>query len=226
MKKFIIISLLILFTVGCVRVDTSNVDYIVDKIIVKDKKLNNEQFNGFSMYIPKGIKIVNKDDNNIILSDEYKNYYYVYVDVVSFYNKSKNTYKEDNSLYFSRKFNNKTGKKSGYLEIDDKNDKFFVQGVYNYVKIEVYSKKNALNDVLLNTGLILSSVKYNRKAIETTIGDKALYYKEQSFNIFARDDDSNYLDYVEKYDSGAADKDNVKKKSIDDDIIDTDILED
>ena len=228
MKKFIIILFLIIVTTGCTTLKLdNNYDDIINNIVNSNKKnLHKEVFNGFSFYIPKGLKLVSKDDYNVILSDKYNNHYYTYIDVVSYYNKAENTYKEDSNAYFSKKISANDNKKSGYLEINEKDDKYFVESVYNYAKIEVYTKKAHLNEALMYISEVLSSVKYNKKIIETTITEEKLYYKEENYNIFeTKKQKTRYLDYVEKYDSGAANDNNVKNKIKDEDMIDVDINE-
>lgn len=229
MKKFIIILFLIMIATGCtaIKIDDNSYDDIINNIVNSSKKnLHKEAFNGFSFYIPKGLKVVSKDDYNVILSDKYNNYYYTYIDVVSYYNKTENTYKEDSKAFFSKKITSSDNKKDGYLEINEKENGYFVEGMYNYAKIEVYTKKSHLNEVLMYLSEVLSSVKYNKKVIETTMTEEKLYYTEENFNIFeTKKTKTRYLDYVEKYDSGAASDNNVKNKVKDDDIIDVDINE-
>ena len=112
------------------------------------------------------------------------------------------------------------------MEINQIKDKYFVEAVYNYVKIEVYTSQEYLSDVVVNICQILSSTKYNHKVLATIIGDKVLDYKEESFNIFTtKKSNTNYLDYIEKYDSGAVTKHNEESKT-DEDILDITIEDD
>ncbi len=228
-KKIALLLISILFISGCSisKVDISNYDYLINNIIIKNKSTRNESFDGFSIYIPRGMRIVSKDEYNLILSDKNNNYYYVFIDVVSYYNKVKNTYKVSNDAYYSKKIKNSSGKKTGYLEINEIKNKYFVEALYNYVKIEVYSSKEYMDDAVVNISEILSSVKYNDKVLSTIIGDKKLNYKEESFNIFtSKKNTTNYLDYIKKYDSGATKDYNVKNNTSDEDIIDIEIDED
>lgn len=227
-KKYLLLILIVLMTVGCSikEIDPSNYDELVDDIVLNNQKFAVNSYNGFSLYIPHGLKTELKDDYNLILRDKYDNYYYIYVDVVSYYNKVDNKYKLTDDSYFTKKITSKDGKNKGFLEIKEKNDKYFVQGLYNYVKIEVYSSKKELSDTVINVCEILSSIKYNDKILKTTIGENILNYKEETYNIFTNKKSStNYLDYIEKYDSGASDS-KVKTKDEDTDVIDTKIKED
>ena len=223
MKKVIILlSLTCLLVTGCSvrKLDTNNIDKMVKELLVSNKKLKQQEFNGYSYYCPRGLKFLEKADYNAILSDQYNNVYYLYTDVVSYYHKIPNTYKEDRQSYYSKKI---SGKKNGYLEINEVNGKYFIEAVYNYSKIEVFCKKNNLSDVIINIFSLLSSVEYNDNILETIIGDNILNYEEESFNIFTTTkSDSNYLDYVEKYDNIKSNDNKIK----DEDSLDIDLERD
>lgn len=229
-KLFFLITMVFLVT-GCSveKLDISSYDNIIDKVLLKSRGLRNNVAQGFSYYIPREIVIVNTDENNIILRDKHNNSYFLYADVISYYHKVENSYEEDNKAYYSKKIVNKDVKKNGYFEINEINGKFFVEAMYNYAKIEVYATKSELSNVLINVSEILSSIKYNNKVLSTTIGDKVLDYKEANFNIFTtKKSTTNYLDYIEKYDSGATGeiKSNSRDELLNDDIVDIEIAED
>lgn len=223
MKKVIILLSLTCFLVtGCSvrKLNTNDIDKILDNILVSNKKLKHEVFNGYSYYCPKGLKFLEKADYNAMLSDQYNNKYYLYVDVVSYYHEVSNSYKEDKSAYYSKKIE---GKKNGYLEINEVEGSYFIEAVYNYSKMEILCEKDNLSDVIVNVFSLLSSVKYNDKVLETTIGENVLNYEEESFNIFTTTkSDSNYLDYVEKYDN----IDGSNNKIEDEDSFDIDLESD
>ena len=94
--------------------------------------------------------------------------------------------------------------------------------MYNYAKIEAYLDKDNLNDAVLNMAYILSSVQYNEKVIDTLIGENVLDYKEEKFDIFeSKREQSNFLEWVEKYDTYDESKDKEKNG----DILDYDVVE-
>lgn len=226
--KFILFVLSIFLLTGCTveKLDVSNYDYLIDKVLLRNKKLKNNVGLGYSYYVPRGLATVHKEENNILFRDRYNNVYYFYADVISYYHKTKNTYKENEEAYYSRKIGNNNDKFSGYLEINEKNDKYFVEAVYNYVKIEVYTSKNNLNEVIVNICEILSSIRYNNKILNTTIGENVLDYKEESFNIFTtRKSTTDYLDYIEKYDSASSLKKDERNSYFDEETIDVETLE-
>jgi len=223
MKKINILLLLavILVSTGCSiqRVNLNDIDSIVNEVLLKKTSISNTSFEGYSYYIPNTLKIVNKEEYNTILLDEYGNKYYIYVDAVGYYNKAENTYTEDNSSYYSKKIVSKSLKKDGYLEINEIKGKYFVEAVYNYGKIEVYTSKIHLKDTVVNLSQVLSSLKYNDKVLATLVGDNVLNYKEENFNIFTtKKSTTNYLDYIEQYDKS----DDKNKQLPDSDQIDID----
>lgn len=229
-KLFFLIAIVFLIT-GCSmeKLDISSYDNIIDKVLLKKRNFHNNVSRGYSYYVPRELTVVNVDENNIILRDKHNNIYFLYADVISYYHKVDHDYEEEKKAYYSRKIVNKDVKKSGYFEINEINGKFFVEAMYNYAKIEVYATESDLSNVVINVSEILSSVKYNNKVLRTTIGDKVLDYKEATFNIFTtKKSTTNYLDYIEKYDSGATGeiKSNSRDELLNDDIVDIEIAED
>ena len=146
--------------------------------------------------------------------------FYLYVDVVSYYYKTTKEFTPSDTNYLSKelRFNDKIG----YIDITEKDDKYFVEFMYNYAKIEAYLDKDNLNDAVLNMAYILSSVQYNEKVIDTLIGENVLDYKEEKFDIFeSKREQSNFLEWVEKYDTYDESKDKEKNG----DILDYDVVE-
>lgn len=214
-KRYILLFAIFLVMVsGCSikKANYDSIDDIINNVLLEKPTSSNTSFNGYSYYIPNTLKIENKEEYNTILSDEYNNKYYIYVDSVGYYNKVVNTYKEDSHSYYSKKITSKGSKKEGYLEINEVKGKYFVEAVYNYGKIEVYTSKSHLNNTLINLSQVLSSLKYNDKVLATIIGDNVLNYKEETFNIFTtKKSTTNYLDYIEQYD-----KSNDKNNNLED----------
>ena len=64
--------------------------------------------------------------------------------------------------------------------------------------------------------------QYNEKVIDTLIGENVLDYKEEKFDIFeSKREQSNFLEWVEKYDTYDESKDKEKNG----DILDYDVVE-
>ena len=155
---------------------------------------------------------LDKNDYNAVLKDQYGNYYYLYIDVVSKHHNIKKKYSINKKAFYSKAI--KKGNKFGYLEINKTGDKYFIEAMYNYMKIESYVDEDHLNTSLADISTILSSVKYNEKILDTTVGENILNYKEKSYNIFdTKKKNTNFLDYEKEYDKTdekTVDEDNLE----------------
>lgn len=211
MKKLWILLGMVLCITGCSNANLSSgdINHIVDTVIKKNTKMKNSNFDGYSYYIPKGLTFISKDDYNATLKDKENNYFYLYVDVVSYYHQIKKKYKVNKSAFYSKRITYKDY--FGYLEINEESDGYFVEGMYNYMKVEAFVKKEHLYDALTNIGMMLSSVKYNKNVLSTTIGENVLDYKEETYDIFnTKKKTDNFLDYVKEYEK-------IEEKEIDED---------
>ncbi len=212
MKKLIVLlSILTLSLTGCASLNTNSIDKVIETVMKKNSKLKNVNFEGYSYYVPRGLKFLNKNEYNAYLSDQYNNHYYLYVDVISRYHKVEQKYKVDKKAYYSKEI--KTKDKFGYLEINEVKDYYFIEAMLNYTKIEAYVSKDNLTDALTDISSILSSVKYNDKVLDTIVGENILNYKEENYNIFeTKKNTSDFLDYVKEYDpeESTTDEDNLE----------------
>ncbi|MCI8569184.1 MAG: hypothetical protein HFJ11_04275 [Bacilli bacterium] len=218
MKRIIVLlSIVMIFMTGCsvTKLDNSNISKNMKILLSKKVKLYNVFYDGYKYYLPKGVSFVNKEDYNAILKDTNNNKYYLYVDAISYYHKVKNDYEINKNAHYSKKLN--YNKKNGYIQIDEINSKFFVQFVFNYVKIEAYVDKNVLTDVINNMCYILRSVEFNDKVLESLIGDNILDYKEENYTLFKNNPSKeSFLDVVEREETSRY------KKDIEDEKIDLD----
>ena len=209
MKKLVILlSMVMLFVTGCsvTRLDDTDIGKNMKTILSNKNSMYNVHYSGYKYYLPKGISFINKDDYNAVLSDSHGNKYYMFVDAISFYHKVENTYKVNSNSHYSKILN--YNNKDGYIQIDEVKKKYFVQYVYNYVKIEAYVDKNELTSCVNNMSYILRSVKFNRTILESLIGDNVLSYQEEEFNLF--DDEKSNENVLEVV------GDNDSKKKTDD----------
>ena len=214
MKKLLVLLSILTLLTGCTvtKINKDSVDKVIDSVMKKDSKLKNVHFEGYSYYVPRGIRFVDKKEYNAILKDEYNNNYYLYVDVISYYHKVKEKYKVNKKAYYSKEV--KTKNKFGYVEIKEDKTGYLVEAMYSYAKIEAYVEKDSLNDAMTNISMILSSMKYNDKVLSSTVGENILSYKEESYNIFkTKEKTSDFIDYVKEYDNydqEKKDEDNLK----------------
>ena len=202
-KKIILLIISILTLTGCTNLTNMSIDEVVNVMLESDTNLSNNVFEGYKYYIPKGLRLINKDEYNAILKDEYNNTYYFYIDVVSFYNEEKVEYEVNNKAYFSKELN--YNDKKGYLEITkiEDTDVYFIEYMYNYGKIEAFVKENEIKSAIINMSSILKSLEFNRTVLESLIGNNVLDYKEDTYDVMKPKGSTatkdTYLEYEEKY---------------------------
>ena len=192
MKKVILVLLLIIITTGCsvVRIDTSNIDNIVNVILTKDNKLYNQVGQGYKYYLPSGVTYIDSDELNDILYCN-GNYYYLYMDAINYYYQTAIEYKEDDGLYYSRAFDVSDGfNHTGYLKIKEEDDLYHVEFVYNYAKIETIVEKKDLNNTILNSSYILSTVKYNYNIVKLMLNEDYFINKTGKYENYDTKEDS------------------------------------
>ncbi len=186
MKKIALCILVILLLTGCtvVRINTDSIDTIVDVVLSKDNNLYNRVGRGYKYYIPRGVTYIDTDETNEKLYSK-GNYYYLYVDVISYYQKIPTEYKENSDAFYSRKLSKDDGFKSdGYLEIIKKDDLYYITFVYNYAVIESVVSEEDLNDAVLNSVYILSTIQFNPDVIELMIDSERLNNREEKYELF------------------------------------------
>lgn len=209
MKKLVILlSMVMIFITGCsvTKLDDTNIGKNMKTILSQDNKLYNVYYSGYKYYLPKGVNLFSKDDYNAVLSDSQGNKYYMFVDAISYYYKVENTYKVNSDSHYSNII--KENGKDGYIQIDEVKNKYFIQYVYNYVKIEAYVDKNDLISCVNNMSYILRSVKFNRTIVESLVGENVSEYKEENFSLFKADASTeSFLDVVERTETDAYRKD-------------------
>ena len=202
-KKIFLLIISILTLTGCTNLTNMSIDEVVDVMLKNDTNLSNNVFDGYKYYIPKGLRLLEKDEYNASFKDEYNNTYYFYIDVVSFYNKEEAEYKVNNKAYFSKEldYNNK----KGYLEITkiEDTDAYFIEYMYNYGKIEAFVKENEIKSAIINMSSVLKSLEFNRTVLESLIGNNVLDYKEDTYDVMKPKGSTatkdTYLEYEEKY---------------------------
>ena len=183
MIKKALLLIMILLVSGCtiVRIDTSSIDNIINIILSKDNTLYNQVGKGYKYYIPRGVSYINTTEYNDTLYSN-GNYYYLYIDVVSYYHKKEVEKVEPSNSYYFRKIDN--GDKTGYVLITEVENKYLIKFVYNYAKIEVLVEEDEINDAILNSSYILSTIKYNDNVIKIMLNDDYFKNKEEKYTLF------------------------------------------
>lgn len=184
---------------GCtvVRIATDNIDTIVSVVLSKDNTIYNTIGKGYKYYKPRGVTYIDTSEYNEKLYSN-GNYYYLYVDINSYFYKKEFTYKENSDSYYSRYIN--VDDRTGYLEINkQENGYYLVEFLYNYAKIEALVLEDDVNDVVLNATYILSTIKYNSNVIKLMLNDDYFTNPEEKYDIFTpKEENSNFLEYTEE----------------------------
>lgn len=198
-SKYLVLFLMIFMVSGCtiVRIDASSIDTIINVVLSKNNTLYNQVGKGYKYYIPRGVNYIDTVDFNEKL---YSNgtYYYLYIDAVSYYNETEPVYTYDPNLYYSREF--VINDKKGYLEITKtNNDKYLINFVYNYARIQSLVNKEEINEVILNASYMLSTVKFNYEVIKLMLDEEYFTNKEEAYTNFEKTGDgNNFLEYIEE----------------------------
>ena len=149
---------------------------------------------GYKFSAPKGMTITKDlEGNNVLVSNQDK--YYLYVDLISYYNKEENDYKinEIKDAIYSTTID-QDGKK-GYVLITKQNNKYLLEIMYNYAKIEIVTKD--IKGALTKSLIILNSMKYNDKVLDTLIGENILTYNEKEYKLLGPKANNDSLEYFE-----------------------------
>ena len=124
--------------------------------------------------------------------------YYLYIDAVSYYNKVIETYEVNETSYISRQISHED--KYGYLEINEvSEDKYFIEIMYNYAKIEVIVNKKDINLATSYALSILSSINFDTNVLKVLLDEETSQFKDYDFNIFETNGNvsSEYMDAVD-----------------------------
>ena len=217
MRKYICLTLLLLLLTGCSikRIEEDSFDSIINTVLYNDTNLTNVSFEGFKFYLPRGTTVDLKKDYNLEIRDNNNNYY-LYVDVISYHYKTKREHKIDNNLFYSSNLNYKDN--FGYIDISKIEDKYFLEVMYNYAKVEAYVNELDLYNTFSNICYILSTIDFNDNAISYKLSNQELESTTEEFDIFkSKKDDDNFLEYIEEFDK----YENSSSTSKDEDIIET-----
>lgn len=174
-----------------VRIDTTNIDNIISVVLSKDNTLYNQIGKGYKYYVPRGVSYMDTNDyNDVLYSDG--NYYYLYIDIISYYHSVVRDYEINENAYYSKSIN--INDKIGYLEINkQENGRYFIEFMYNYSKIEALCDYEDINDIVLNASYILSTVKFNNNVIKAVL-DEDFLESEEKYDIFvSRKDTDDFL---------------------------------
>ena len=212
--KYIIVIFGMLFVCGCQNINNKDIALITEKLSSDINKTNTYR-TGYKYYLPTNMKVKEYSLYNDLIDSE-EGLFYLYVDLISFYNKTVSTYEPNEDAYYSMALN--MGEKYGYIEINlQENNQYLIEIMFNYAKIEVMVDYDNINLAVSHAVSILRSVEYNESVIANLLGEDILKFQEEVYNIFnTTSSDSNYLKYVEE--------EELKEKEQENEIKDTDLI--
>lgn len=199
MKKKILLVFFVLLLTGCVRTDLNkeNYDELVLNVINNKKHDTNEVGSGYQFYVPKGVRLLENDNNNQVFIG-LGTKIYMYVDITSYHYKNALNYETTEDSFYIKRLN--SGSKTGFIQIIKEDSQYFVKIIYNYAKVEVYTDEYNLNNVITLSSIILNSIEYNDTIIEKLLDDNHNSGSEITYNIDKPADASNdFSSYLEEY---------------------------
>ena len=200
-KKCFLSFILVLLLTGCTftKLEDASYETLINESLFTVNNIYNTNRIGYRYYLPRNFNIkYDRDYNEVFVSKDYR--YYLYVDIVSYYNKSSFNFEEKDDVYYSKYLENDGH--TGYIEITKLEDYFLIELMYNYSKIEVLTKENDIKDAIINASNILSSIKYNDLVIDNFVGENKLNFEETTYDIFKPKNavsNKTFLDYQEEY---------------------------
>jgi len=210
MKRILVLVLTLVCLTGCVVIQDVDLDTIINETVgSKYNNLYNHVGRGYKYYLPQTLKSKTTDNLNEIIRSK-KCDYYLYVDLISYYNKVEFDRKEDNRNYFS-KIIEKDGKKGIVNIIANADDKFLVKVEFNYAFVEVITNKEELNKTVANAIIIVTSMNYQDDVIEKLLEEGSLSSIAETVNIFDsnKDQDALVVDDTYQDEEEATEYDNV-----------------
>ena len=182
---------------GCKSVQQMSIKEIIDKGTNKTVNVYNTYRKGYKYYLPKGLGVLDSSDyNEVMRSGNYR--YYLYIDAVSYYNKVIEKYDVKDNVYYSDSISFED--KYGYVEINEVGkDKYLIEIMYNYAKIEVIVKKSDINVAIANSISVLTSIKFNDNVLKKMLEEETSQFGDMEFNIFeTASESSEYLQAMEE----------------------------
>ena len=208
MKKILILFSLFMciFLTGCTFISDKSMEEIIKEGTNRGAIVYNTYRKGYKYNLPRGLTVLDSTEYNEVIADE-KYTYYLYVDAVSHFNKVIDKYEETDKAHTSMQISFED--KYGYLEINViEDDKYFIEIMYNYAKIEVIVRDVDAKVVVSNALSILASIDFNNDILKKILDEEVAQFSESEIDIFetVSSTDSQYLEAVEKNDE---DKDTI-----------------
>lgn len=207
MKKLFLITICILvLTTGCVNIQKASIDDLITTTVHSKYKLYNHVNRGYKYYLPRELISMKQDEYNEIIKSKYYDYY-LYVDLVRYFNHAEESFEVNNGNYYSRLL--QTEDKSGILNIKQvAEDEYLIQVNYNYANIEVRVREKDIHTSLVNALVIVSSISYNDAIIKSLLEQNTLTSPDEQVKVFDIDTtEDDLLDVEEDVYSGNEEED-------------------
>ncbi len=199
MKKILSLILILFMASSCTNINATDISDLIKEVQNSNLILSNQTRKGYKYYLPLNATVKEVDNFNEKI-DSQNNTYYIYVDMVSYYNNLSQKYIKNEEAHISKDITHNNI--NGYLEVNIINDKYLIEIMYNYAKIELMVDYDYLNKAITNSIIILSSIKYNDDIIENMMSEDLFNFQEEKLNIFdVKGSESNFLEYIEEYDT-------------------------
>lgn len=200
MKKILVLIVTVFLLSGCVKVDEATYIDIIDEALSSKTEIYNTYRSGYKFYLPYGLTIAQNSEYNEVIKNK-NEIYYLYIDLIGYLKKTSNDYAENQGTVYSKRID--YDGKSGYIEVNLKNDKYLVEIVYNYAKIEVIVDDYRASNAIANAIVILSSITYNDEILKSLSSENILSYSEENVDIFKTEgrENSNFLEFIQDYDA-------------------------
>lgn len=203
LKLFVVILSLFVLS-GCVHVNKESYDVIANNVLDNNIKTYNHFDKGYKHYVPRGLTVLQTNNyNEIIKSNKYE--YYLYVDLVSYFNKIEFKYEANEDAYYSSVIRDN----QGLIEVTKKDDNYLVVVQYNYAKVETLVKEQDIKLAVTNSLILVSTVEYNNEVIQAMLDEGVLSLNERKVEVFDNEgrtnqnelqeiDDDSYIEYDDK----------------------------
>jgi len=196
MKKIIALLAVLIFVTACTPLNNLSLNEIIERNLRANIELSNQTRSGYKYYLPRGLTILRiKDFNEVAIGSNIT--YYMYFDLISYFNNVRREYKINPDAYFSMPIIHNDG--FGYLEINQVGKHFFIEIMYNYAKIEMMVEEHQIRKAVQNAITILTTVRYNDNVLASLLDRNVLRSNKIEFNIFdtVRNVESTYLTSVD-----------------------------
>ena len=205
-KLFMLLTTVLLLS-GCVHVNRDSIETITNYIVDNNIHSYNYNSRGYKMYIPRGLSVTYSSNlNKVIKSQAYD--YYLYVDLVSYFNKENLEYKKEDNIYYSEYIKDN----QGVINVSKKDNNYLVVVQYNYAKVETMVKEKDIKIAISNSLIMLSSIQYNEQVIKAMLDEGVLSLNERPVEVFKTKDSAGQNELIEIEDSEYIEEDSEKDR--------------